>query len=104
MCIFYINTCCVRIYGKQRNAQVRLVIVSVAILEKKLSSTREMNARCHTRGAPGLPLHLTSNISLMLPTDNSCVVCVSVVVKGNVHVATDKQAAVLPGRGSALLG
>ena len=67
--------------------QDSLVIVSVAILNKKLSFIREMNARCHTRGEPGLPLHHISNIPLLLPTGNSCVVWVFVVVvKGNAHV------------------
>jgi len=86
VCIFYVNACWVRITGKQRSGQVRLVIISVAVFDKKLSSIREMSARCHTRGVPGLRLHHISNIPLLLPTDNSCVVYVGVVVKGNAHV------------------
>ena len=86
VCIFYINTCWVRIIVKQKGGQVRLVIISVAVFDKKLSSIREVSAGCHTRSVPGLTLHNISNISLLLPTDNSCVVCVGVVVKGNVQV------------------
>ena len=54
--ILYINTCWVRITGKQKSGQVRLVTISVTVLDKKLSSIREMSARCHTRGVPGIPL------------------------------------------------
>ena len=86
LCIFYINTSWVKITGKQRSGQFRVVIISVAVFGKKLSSLCEMSARCHTRSLSGLHLHHTSNIPLLLPTDNSCVVCVGVVVKGNVHV------------------
>ena len=86
VCILYINKCWVRIIGKQRSGEVRLVIISVEVFGKKLSSIRELSAMCHTRGVPGLPLHHISNIPLLIPTDNSCVVCVCVVVKGNAHV------------------
>jgi len=72
--IFFVNTCRVSITGKQRSGQVRLVIISVAVFDKKLSSIREMSATCHTRGVPGLTLHHISNIPILLPTDNdSCV-------------------------------
>jgi hypothetical protein len=67
-------------------AHVKLVIVSVAVFDKKLSSLRKMSARCHTKGLLGLTLHHISNIPLLISTDNLCVVCVGVVVKGNVHV------------------
>ena len=86
VCIFYINTCWVIINGKQKSGQVMFVTISVAVFDKKLSSIREVSAGCHTRSVPGLTLHNISNISLLLPTDNSCVVCVGVVVKGNVQV------------------
>jgi len=86
VCIFYINTCWVRITGKQWSGEVRLVIISVAVYDKKLSSIREMSTSYHTRGVLGLPLHHISNIPLLISTDNSCVVCVCVVVKGNIQV------------------
>ena len=86
VCIFYINTCWVRITGKQRSGEVRLVIISVAVYDKKLSSIREMSARWRTRSVLGLPLYHISNIPFLICTDNSCVVCVGVVVKGNVQV------------------
>ena len=82
--ILYINTCWVGTTCKQKSGQVRLVTISVTVLDKKLSSIREMSARCHRRGVPGLPLLRISNIPLRIPTGNSCVVCVSVVVKGKV--------------------
>jgi hypothetical protein len=86
VCIFYINTRWVRINGKQRSEEVRLVIISVAVFDKKLSSIRNMSASCHSRGVPRFPLLHISNIPLLLPTDNSCVVCVGVVVSENAQV------------------
>lgn len=57
VCIFFLNMCRVSITGKQRSGRVRLVIISVAVFDKKLSSIREMSARCHTRGVPGVRLN-----------------------------------------------
>ena len=57
VCIFFVSMCRVSITGKQRSGRVRLVILSIAVLDKKLSSIREMSAKCHTRGVPGVPLH-----------------------------------------------
>ena len=86
VCICYINTCWVRIIVKQKGGKVRLVIISVAVFDKKLSSIREMSASCNTRIVLGFTLHNTENIPLLLHTDNSCVVCVGIVAKGNVQV------------------